>query len=74
MDGSILKPAKPAGGLSPSSSPRAWLMRMDELRARMSPVFLRWRCVWRGGDGDCGVASVVVVALGADAATVELRW
>lgn len=56
----------PAGCLSCSSSPRAWLMRMDELRARRSPVFLRWRWLWRGddGDGDCGVASVDV---GADA-------
>ena len=44
-------------------------MRIDELRARMSPVFLRWRCVWRGGDGDDGdggdsaEASVVVCSV-----------
>ena len=61
MCGSILRPVKPVGCLfSSSSSPLAWLMRMDELLARMSPVFLRWRCVWRGGDGGSGEASVVV--------------
>lgn len=72
--GSIFRLAKPCGCLSTSSSPRAWLMRIDELLARMSPVFLRWRWVWRGGDGDGGVSSVVVVARCANRATVEPRW
>lgn len=53
-----------------SSSPLLCEMRIDELRARKFSVLFVSRCEWRGGDRDCGEASVLVLGAGAQLVVV----